>query len=856
MSKIDLDPITSGYNLSKINANFQKVEDELNNKVLYRQIQYGESNEMQTNLDMNGKQIINVATGTSDGALVTKGYVDQGLALKFDKSGGPISGSIDMNSNEIRNVSKLSANTLEIGGVQAVPTNLVIDPYNGTREALRRSYSDAGYNMVDGSFELGAVLQNATDAILLESAGKAYSWGGTLPVTVPAGSTPTTGSAWIPLWGITLRAELAADNGADLVYFRPNAVGLSVKRSLSDILEDLFSIESLDQTDLVASFQQAINNGIKSFYVPPRDYVLDNTLTPLNINVDGVTIFGPGTIKFTRYDLSGIYVTGTNCRLLDFAVEGPGTVDPVYSGPSSGILNAFCPGLISLVGVTTVDSPIELGTVVDGVRVINPGIKGISAYKALDFKITNCRVVSDYPIASLFNKPQFFGISAYTCANFDISNNETRGCSQGISVGALGSGYTFDDKIGGVSHTSRHFTMSNNRVFACNDHGIYVSNDASNYSVNDNYLWPASSSENGAGGGGLKLEGGFFSATGNTCRDGIVLRNVYDCDVSGNIVPVYSGIGAVGNGNVKWGIMHEETVFKRPAKNVSITNNVLSVVGDVATTGAIQFTGRVWDGYQSVISNLKITGNQATGFGKETQTASGLGVGYGIYVVQQLLMSGGVVVDVPAKSINISNNVIDVAPGANVGSYGVFLGNAIDEAVVTNNVLTGMTKQAVRSLGVRKSLFHGNSVVPLSGATISDIAFEERQDSGQTIHVISQQNIYGMNRVGTAYPAKYFVANETSRIDDFTGTLVNLGTQTSVTLQAYGVAETIYMTPSSAATLTLGTAMAWPIGMAFSIVNGGTASVTVNRPVGGSVSIPAGSSKKLISVGVGNLVVQ
>lgn len=124
------------------------------------------------------------------------------------------------------------------------------------------------------------------------------------------------------------------------------------------------------------------------------------------------------------------------------------------------------------------------------------------------------------------------------------------------------------------------------------------------------------------------------------------------------------------------------------------------------------------------------------------------------------------------------------------------------------------------------------------------------------MHVISQQNIYGVNRVGTTYPAKYFLANETSRIDDFTGTLINLGTQTSVTLQAYSVAETVYMTPSSAATLTLGTSMTWPIGMAFSVVNGGTYSVTVNRPVGGSVVIPAGSSKRLTSIGGGNLVVQ
>ena len=32
MSKIVLDDTLSGYNLSKINANFQKIEDALNNK--------------------------------------------------------------------------------------------------------------------------------------------------------------------------------------------------------------------------------------------------------------------------------------------------------------------------------------------------------------------------------------------------------------------------------------------------------------------------------------------------------------------------------------------------------------------------------------------------------------------------------------------------------------------------------------------------------------------------------------------------------------------------------------------------------------------------------------------------------
>ena len=80
-------------------------------------------------------------------------------------------------------------------------------------EALRRSYAEAGYNLVDGSFEAGGTLVNANDVLLYEADGKAYSWGGTLPKTVPAGSTPeSTGGigegAWVDRTDITLRDDI------------------------------------------------------------------------------------------------------------------------------------------------------------------------------------------------------------------------------------------------------------------------------------------------------------------------------------------------------------------------------------------------------------------------------------------------------------------------------------------------------------------------------------------------------------------------------------------------------------------------------------------------------------------------
>lgn len=58
------------------------------------------------------------------------------------------------------------------------------------REALHRSYAEAGYNLVVGSFEAGGTLVNANDVLLQERTGKAFS--GPAGVVV-AGTNPASG---------------------------------------------------------------------------------------------------------------------------------------------------------------------------------------------------------------------------------------------------------------------------------------------------------------------------------------------------------------------------------------------------------------------------------------------------------------------------------------------------------------------------------------------------------------------------------------------------------------------------------------------------------------------------------------
>lgn len=238
MSKIDLDPITSGYNLSKINANFQKVEDELNNKVLYRDSPSGEPNSMSSNLDMNSKSILNA--------------------------------------------NKISSSILELGGVQVVPTNLAVDPYNGTREALRRSYAAAGYSLVDGSFEAGGILTSAVDVLMHEGSGKAYSSAGPYPCTVFAGTNPSVG-------GFTDRSE-------KLDY----EVSVTELGAVPDYLLPDGSVNPTP-TDNWAVFN-AIFNGIDRYkgmhlFIPPGSFYCSKQIDVVyQTNNPWLTTFGTGRL--------------------------------------------------------------------------------------------------------------------------------------------------------------------------------------------------------------------------------------------------------------------------------------------------------------------------------------------------------------------------------------------------------------------------------------------------------------------------------------------------------------------------------------------------------------------------------
>lgn len=98
MAKVVLDDVGSGYNLQKINTNFQKIEDALNDQVLFRDNPSGEVNGLESDVDVNGKRLYNLpepvnlneAARLKDVQDAVSGVTNANLISASDDAGGTL----------------------------------------------------------------------------------------------------------------------------------------------------------------------------------------------------------------------------------------------------------------------------------------------------------------------------------------------------------------------------------------------------------------------------------------------------------------------------------------------------------------------------------------------------------------------------------------------------------------------------------------------------------------------------------------------------------------------------------------------------------------------------------------------
>ena len=99
----------------------------------------------------------------------------------------------------------------------------VLDKFDDfARQTVVRAMAEAGITVVAGSFEKGAVVTSTDEGVYQESTGKVFSWFTDATITVPAGTTPQNfgginATAWVDRADLTLRAELANNDGAGLI---------------------------------------------------------------------------------------------------------------------------------------------------------------------------------------------------------------------------------------------------------------------------------------------------------------------------------------------------------------------------------------------------------------------------------------------------------------------------------------------------------------------------------------------------------------------------------------------------------------------------------------------------------------
>ena len=150
-------------------------------------------------------------------------------------------------------------------------------------EALRRSYADAGYLLVNGSFEKGGTLTDATDVLLYNLNGKAYSWTGAYPAgghVVAPGTDPTSVSGYVPRTDVVLRSELISNNQIPVTVSQFGGV----------------SGFANDSTAALIAFINAINSGAHE----GSEFLIDGlyrTTQPLPVITKPVKLKGVTTAK-------------------------------------------------------------------------------------------------------------------------------------------------------------------------------------------------------------------------------------------------------------------------------------------------------------------------------------------------------------------------------------------------------------------------------------------------------------------------------------------------------------------------------------------------------------------------------
>lgn len=176
MSKITLSQIKTTFDLSDLNRNFTKLEDALNNQVLYRSNPEGEQNNMvRTNIDMDSNDILNVQQLTVLDKFSYRGLdfanIHGDLVTASEKA-VQAANRAENSEEQTQKYQILASNSATQAAASADNANTSANTAKGYAENAAISASkaeDAASKLSTGTQEKEGILRLAKDAEIIES---------------------------------------------------------------------------------------------------------------------------------------------------------------------------------------------------------------------------------------------------------------------------------------------------------------------------------------------------------------------------------------------------------------------------------------------------------------------------------------------------------------------------------------------------------------------------------------------------------------------------------------------------------------------------------------------------------------
>lgn len=217
------------------------------------------------------------------------------------------SNKLDAKGNEIINVGTGSNGTsaANINQVKHLIASEVGDDPSASasvraREALRRSYAEAGYNLVDGSFEAGGTLVKTSDVLLQESTGKAFT-GPAGPVAV--GTNPASGGfvdrsvVGVAFTSAEVQAKLDAGFKVVQAFVKTITSAISIPRNATVVFNDTTRIALNGNVFTIITGARVYGDFIVNAGFNPTIGYVDGTFRPTMLLADNRRAGIYGTIR-------------------------------------------------------------------------------------------------------------------------------------------------------------------------------------------------------------------------------------------------------------------------------------------------------------------------------------------------------------------------------------------------------------------------------------------------------------------------------------------------------------------------------------------------------------------------------